>query len=121
MFRVPTDQNFNGHITSGLLLRFPDLDLVRAQDVGLSETEDPAVLDWAASENRIVLTHDKRTMPTFANRRVAGGEPMAGVFVVDDLAPIGAVLDDLAAIVGASRQSEWAGAVEYLPFKRSGR
>ncbi len=34
--------------------RQPDLDLVRVQDVGLSGVDDPAVLAWAAENNRIV-------------------------------------------------------------------
>lgn len=121
MIRLLTDQNFNGHITSGLLRRVPDTDLVRVQDVGLSEAEDPDVLAWAAAEDRIVITHDKRTMPPFAYRRVADGDPMPGLLVVDDQAQVAIVLDNLESLVGASTQSEWAGIVEYLPFKRLGR
>ena len=35
MLRLLADENFSGDIVRGLLLRQPDLDLVRAQDVGL--------------------------------------------------------------------------------------
>ena len=48
MIRLVSDENFNGDIVRGLLLRRPDLDLVRIQDVGLEGAEDPAVLAWAA-------------------------------------------------------------------------
>ena len=39
-----------------------DLDVVRLFDEGLSEAPDEAVLEWAAKQERIVLTHDIRTM-----------------------------------------------------------
>ena len=76
MLRLLTDENFNGDIIRGLLLREPDLDLVRVQDVGLAGNDDQEILAWAAENDRIVLTHDRATMPDqraahfrFASRR----------------------------------------------------
>jgi len=53
-------------IVRGLFRREPNLDLMRVQDVGLRELDGPIVLDWAATNPRIVLTHDRSTMPDFA-------------------------------------------------------
>ncbi|HEY9693089.1 MAG TPA: DUF5615 family PIN-like protein [Oculatellaceae cyanobacterium] len=50
------DENFDNSIVRGLLRRKPDIDVVRVQDVGLSGTDDPTVLEWAAKENRVLLT-----------------------------------------------------------------
>ena len=80
MLRLLSDENFNGDIVRGLFLRQPDLDLLRVQDVGLQETDDPAILDWAANEARIVLTHDRATMPDFAYERLLKGKQMPGLF-----------------------------------------
>ncbi|MEO0827902.1 MAG: DUF5615 family PIN-like protein [Cyanobacteria bacterium J06642_9] len=44
----------------GLLLRHPNLDLLQAQDVGLREVDDPAMLAWAASNGCILLIHDRQ-------------------------------------------------------------
>ena len=45
MVRLLTDENFNGDIVRGLLLRRPALDLVRVVEVGLAGVEDqPAAL-----------------------------------------------------------------------------
>ena len=44
MLRLLSDENFNGDIVRGLLLRQPDLDILRVQDVGLSGADDPNVL-----------------------------------------------------------------------------
>ena len=41
MLRLLSDENFNGDIVRGLFLRQPNLDLLRVQDVGLREADDP--------------------------------------------------------------------------------
>lgn len=73
MLRLLSDENFNGDMVRGWLLRHPDLDLNRVQDVGLEEADDPTILAWTAEQNRIVLTHDRATMPDFAYARVVAG------------------------------------------------
>ena len=82
MLRLASDENFNGDIVRGLLFRLPELNLVRVQDVGLEGATDPVVLVWAAENDRIVMTHDRATLPNFAYERVVAGEAMPGVFVV---------------------------------------
>jgi predicted nuclease of predicted toxin-antitoxin system len=89
MLRLLADENFNDDIVRGLLLRQPDLDLVRTRDVSLSSAEDPDILACAAENNRIVLTYDRATMSDFAYERVAAGESMPGVFILNDRFPVG--------------------------------
>ena len=62
MLRLVADENFNRDIVRGLLRRLPGIDVVRVQEVGLGGEDDPMVLAWAASEGRLVLTHDKATI-----------------------------------------------------------
>jgi len=66
MLRLASDENFNGDIVRGLLFRLPELNLFRVQDVGLGGAIDPVVLAWAAENDRIILTHDRATLPNFA-------------------------------------------------------
>lgn len=63
MVRLLADENFHGDAIDGLLARRPELDLIRVQDVGLSNADDPTVLARAARNDRILLTHDKATIP----------------------------------------------------------
>ena len=116
MFRLLSDEYFNGNITRGLLLRHPDLDLVRVQDVGLMGSQDPDVLAWAASQGRILLTHDEKTIPGFAYDRVARGEPMPGVLLVPDDIPIGRAIDELEIVLGGSTSDEYHDRVVRLPL-----
>jgi predicted nuclease of predicted toxin-antitoxin system len=116
VIRLLSDQNFNAHILNGLLRRVQLLDVVRIQDVGLSAAEDPAILDWAAREGRVLITHDRRTIPRFAYERVRAGEPMAGVFIVDNLLPVGQAIDQLVLAVECSFDDEWKDRVLYFPL-----
>jgi hypothetical protein len=95
VIKLITDENFDGDILRGLLRRLPDLDVVRVQDVELAATADPVILAWAATQERILLTHDRETMLNFAYNRVRAKEPMPGVFLVSDQMPKGQAIEQL--------------------------
>lgn len=116
MLRFLADENFNGRIVRGLELAIPTIDLVRAQDEGLSGVSDPDLLVWAADNQRIVLTHDIRTLVRDALTRVATGQPMPGVIAVRDTLPIGDVIDDLAVIANLGVTDDFDRQVTFLPL-----
>lgn len=116
MLRLLSDENFNGDIVSGLWHHRLELDLRRVQDVGLEEADDPTILEWAAADTRILLTHDRAIMPDFAYARVIAKRPMPGVFVVPDRMAVRQALDELLLIDTCSEQAEWIGLVVYLPL-----
>ena len=94
----------------------PDTDIIRVQDTAIYQAADPQVLEWAAQEGRILLTHDVETMIGFANERVSAGLPMPGIIVARDTLPIGQVIEDLLTILGASDMKDWENLVTFLPF-----
>jgi len=116
MLRLLTDENFNGDILRGLLLKQPDLDIVRVQDVGLAGTDDPEILAWAAENNRIILTHDRATMARYAYERVAAGSTMRGVFVICDRLPVGQAIEEILLVAACTEQDEWNTLVAHLPM-----
>jgi hypothetical protein len=95
MFRFLADENFSGDIVRGLFLRQPTLDIVRVQDIAIAGMHDPAILTWAAENDRIVLTHDRATMPKFAYERVVAGSKMPGVFALSDRFPAGLAVQEI--------------------------
>lgn len=95
MTRFVADHNFNHDIVAGLSRRQPDVDIVTLQELGLARANDPTVLEWAARNERIVLTHDVNTMTGHANERVKLGLRIPGVVVVKSAAPVGRVVADL--------------------------
>ena len=116
MLRLLADENFNGDIVRGLRLRQPDLDIARVQDVGLAGAEDADILAWAAQNERIVLTYDRATMADHAYHRVAAGDDMPGVFILNDRFPVGQAIDELLLLDECSEPGEWSGIVVYLPL-----
>jgi predicted nuclease of predicted toxin-antitoxin system len=116
MLRLLSDENFNADVVRGLRLRHPNIDLLRIQDIGLRGMDDVRILAWAAENDRIVLTHDRATIPDYAYHRVAAGKPMAGVFVLDGRAPIGEMIQDILLLLACSEHAEWNGVVAYLPL-----
>lgn len=116
MLQLAADENFNNDIIRGLLRRKPALGMVRVQDVGLSGADDPTVLEWAAREGRVLVTHDVSTLAKHAYERVAAGRPMPGVFEVGPGVSIARAIDDLLLIAECSLEGEWEGQVRYLPL-----
>ena len=110
------DENFNNDIVRSLQKRMREVDIVRVQDVGLRTADDPTVLEWAAKEGRVVLTHDAATMSDFAYDRISHGLPMPGVFVITRTIPFGVVIDDLLLVMEVSSEREWEGRVVHLPL-----
>lgn len=116
MLRLAADENFNNNIVRGVLRRKPDLDIIRIQDVGLGAADDSTILEWAAKENRILLTHDVTTITHYAYERVEAGLSMPGVFEVNRKLPIARAIGDILILAECSLEGEWEGQVRYLPL-----
>ena len=116
MLRLLADENFNGDILRGALLRRPDVNGIHVQDAGLAAGDDSAILAWAAQNDRIVLTHDRATMPRYAYERIAAGENMPGLFVLNDRFPVGQAIEGLLLLDACTEHEEWKGRVVYLPL-----
>lgn len=116
MVRFAADENLNNHIVIGLLERDPTIDIVRVQDSDLAGAGDPAVLQWAAEDERILLTHDVTTMPTYASSRLEAGLPMPGLFLILQNRRISEVIENLLLIAEVSLDNEWDGQIRYLPL-----
>jgi predicted nuclease of predicted toxin-antitoxin system len=110
------DENFHRAIVRGLLLRQPDLDVVRVQEVGLMGADDPTVLAWAAQEGRLLLTHDQATVPDFAWARIAAGLPMPGVVRVPDTMSFAEAIEAILLVAVGSHEGEWESRVLHLPL-----
>lgn len=110
------DENFDNTIVRGLLRRQSDIDIVRVQDIGLSGKDDPTVLEWAAGEERILLTHDVATITRYAYQRLAENQSMPGVIEVTSDAPIGRVIEDIILLLSCSLDGELDSQILYLPL-----
>lgn len=117
MLKFAADENFNNNILRGLIRKNSDLDIIRIQDVGLSGASDPVVLEWAAKENRILLTHDVATITKYAFERFSSGKSFPGVFETDLSSPVGVVIEDLLLLAELSLDDEWKDQIIYISLK----
>lgn len=114
--RFLADENIDPDLVQGVRRRVDDVDIVSVQDVGLRTADDPEILQWAAEEGRILISHDIRTMSGFAGDRLGAGLPMPGVILIRASLSFAQVIDELASIAGASTADEWDEQIAYLPL-----
>ena len=116
MISFLVDQNFNEHIMDGLTRRDANLIFTHVRDVDLAAAPDPQILEWTATHGLVLLTHDGKTIPAFAHARVAAGQPMPGVFLVDDRMPIGQAIEEILLAVHCLTPEECKDIVRYFPM-----
>jgi hypothetical protein len=116
MLGLVSDENFNGDIVRGIFRRQPNLELVRVQDVGLAQALDSDILEWAAAQERVLVSHDVSTVPPAAYQRIGAGKPMPGVFIVPDRMPIGEAIDEILFLSTDVEPGEWRDQVLFLPL-----
>jgi len=116
MLRLLIDRDLDQDILRGLMRRVPNLDAVTAYEVGTSELPDPELLLWAAKAERVLITHDRRTVPAHAARLLASGYDIGGVIVVSRRIPLSTAIQELEIVVSCSEQDEWKNLVLYIPM-----
>jgi hypothetical protein len=116
VLRLIADENVNQAIVDGLRQVIPVIDIVLAKEVGLLRTDDRLILEWAATNDRILVTHDVRTMPRYAYERVAAGLPLPGVIVLPSHLSVGRAVDGLVLLTTCSGHDELQDRVVFLPL-----
>jgi hypothetical protein len=118
MLRLLGDENVDGDLIDAIRLEHSSVDFIRVQDVGLRSAPDAEILEWATVNNRLLITHDARTMPRAVYERLLQGSKSSGVVMIPVPFSIRVIRDDLAALELASNYDEWMNQVIYLPFSR---
>lgn len=113
--RFLADADFNQKIVFGLRRREPTIDFQTARQGNVLGRPDPEVLSIAARENRILVSHDRATMPAhFARFTAAQSNP--GLIIISQETDIGAVIEDLLLIWAGSTLGEWRDKIGFIPF-----
>ena len=114
--RFLADHDLNEHIVQGVLRRESLVTFIRAREIGMSDRPDSELLEFAAQEGLIVVSHDVNTMPAEAFSRIEQGRPLRGLLMVQQSDPLGPIIEDMVAIWSASEAEEWANHVCFLPL-----
>lgn len=109
------DVNFNYKIISGLRRHDPTVDFRTSGQEGISGATDPEVLLWAARLGRILVSHDRHTLPGFFADFIQQG-PSPGLIIVSQDMNIGHAIEDLLLVSGATTAEEWVNEIGYIPL-----
>ncbi len=109
------DADLNRAIVTGVQRREPALDFLTADEAGIEGQGDPDVLEFAASQGRILVSHDTTTMPVHFFDRMRSAWSSPGVFLVRQRVPVGQVVESILLVWSASTPEGWARQIHYLP------
>jgi hypothetical protein len=116
MLSLAADKCVHGAIVRGLRRRVPQIDLVTADEAGLAKVPDPDLLEWAAKQNRVLITQDWNTMIGFALDRIAAGQAMPGLIVCGKGVTIGQAIDSLELAASCGVPEDFKDQVRFLPL-----
>lgn len=113
--RFQADADLNQDIVTGVVRREPRIDFRTAASAGLRGLSDIEVLTFAASEGRILVSHDRKTMPQgFAEFVRMRKTP--GVFIISQKADLLAAIEGLVLSWAASEADEWTNRICTIPL-----
>ena len=114
--RFLADHDLNEHLIAGVVRREPSVHFCRARELGLAESLDNQVLQYAASEGFLVVSHVVNTMTAAAHKRVTLGQPMTGLLMAHQMDSIDSSIESLILIWSASEAEEWRDQICFLPL-----
>jgi predicted nuclease of predicted toxin-antitoxin system len=116
--RFLADEDIDADIIRGLRSREPAIDMLDVKTAGLRGTKDPALLEIAAQQNRILITYDRHTMTRHFRDRFDTGKSTPGIFVLlQQRSAIGEAIEWLLLVWAASSAEEWRDRIVYLPLR----
>lgn len=113
--RFQADANLNQIILLATRRREPAIDFQTAMEAELSGLNDPEVLAHTAREGRIVVTHDRKTMPRHFFAFITTATSAGGLIVPQHL-PVATAVDDLLLIWHTTEAEEWINQIRSLPL-----
>jgi hypothetical protein len=113
--RFQADADLNHIILLATVRREPEIDFQSAVTAGLAGLNDREVLATVSKEGRVLVTHDRKTMPTHFSDFITA-ESSSGVIVVPQNLSIISVVEDLILIWFITEAEEWINRICYLPL-----
>jgi precorrin-6B methylase 1 len=113
--RYQADADLNQAIVTGVLRRDPNVDFQTALVAELEGVKDPDVLAIAAEQRRVLVSHDRKTMPSEFAKFVVNNQS-AGVIIVSQRLPMELIIEELLLIWAASSAEERVDRIAKLPL-----
>jgi predicted nuclease of predicted toxin-antitoxin system len=113
--RYQADADLNQAIVTGVLRKEPTVDFQTAYAAKLEGVQDTEVLAIAAKQKRILVSHDRRTMPSEFAEFIVNNQS-SGVLIVSRKVPIEITIEELILIWAVSSAEEWINRIAKIPL-----
>lgn len=113
--RFQADADLNEDIVTGILRRQPQVDFQTATAASLRLLTDIDVLTLAARQGRVLVSHDRRTMPV-AFEQFLRSNQSPGLLIVSQKIDLLTSIDELLLVWSASGAEEWVNLLFTIPF-----
>ncbi len=112
------DEHVNPLLKKGLNEHWPDIPVFRIGAPGAPplSTLDPEILEWCVANNAILVTNNRASMPVHLKERMATGQHVNGIIVMNDKLLWGEIIEELATIWLATSLKEHINLIRYLPI-----
>jgi hypothetical protein len=101
--RFQADADLNEEIVAGVVRQEPDIDFRTATEASLHGLPDEEVLAYAAQEARILVTHDRRTMPAHFDKFIVN-QTSPGACIISQKTRVRDAIQELLLLWSASEQ-----------------
>jgi len=113
--RFQADADLNRRIVVGVRRREPTIDLRSAREADVAGRSDPEVLLLAAQDGRVLVSHDRRSMPGHFARFIEN-RASPGLIIVSQSLDTGEAIEELLLIWAATEAEEWRNAMGFVPL-----
>jgi predicted nuclease of predicted toxin-antitoxin system len=113
--RFQADADLNQAIVTGTMRRQPNLNFQSAYAARLEGKKDPEVLAIAGQDGRVLVTHDRKTMPAEFGKFILS-ENSSGVLVLSQNLSVSDAIEALILVWEASAAEEWVNQIMSIPF-----
>ena len=113
--RFQADNDLKFAIVKAVRRREPAIDFASAHEAGLEGVGDPELLERAARDNRVLVSHDRRTMLDHFRNHLVAEKPSPGLLVVSQGTPIGLVVEAIVLLWAVADPTELRDQAYHLP------
>jgi hypothetical protein len=116
--RLLLDENLTPRYRTAVLRREPQLIIwhVGLPGAPAKGTPDPDILAWCETNDFVLVTNNRKSMPAHLVAHLANGRHVPGMLVVSPHMTIGEMVDELLLIVHAALADEFQDQIIYLPI-----
>jgi len=113
--RFQADADLKQAIVTGVVRRQPKIDFRSANAAELEGKKDSEVLVIAAQDGRVLVTHDRKTMPAEFGAFIVS-QTSSGVLIISQNLPISDAIESVILVWEVSTAKEWVNQIMSIPF-----